>query len=187
MENGTLPLEEGGPELIGLLEAVEHIGERAPEELRAVGIRLDEILPNIYPIVIKRNRIGPVYSPLFSSVETNQKSFLVRMQNCFDDTHLLPEDFVLLFETEIVQSTKEKMPDSLFSLGKKKARQIFHVPKTDRELVRRGSTSMTRFALMPHRFRQHLTAEDRALFPEFSGDVQFLAYDQEERRVEHVG
>ena len=185
-EGDNPPLEAGGPELVALYEAVESIGTRAPQELRAIGIMLDETLQNIYPLVIKRNKIGPIYSPLFSLWNMGPHSFPRRMSERFGTKHLTEKDFILLFETEIVLSKKEEMPHSIFSFGKQKARQIFHVPKTDRDLMRRGSTSVSRFALMPHRFRQHLTAEDRALFPEFSGDMQFLTYDQE-GRVEHVG
>lgn len=186
-------LEEGGPELVQLLEALQIIAGRAPTELQAIGVLLDEALTHIYPRLLRRNRIGPIYSPLLyqDAVELNPNSFAARIGPHFKEAGLPDEDFVILFETETVVSDREEAPKGLYVRlgGKAKSRQIFHVPKTDRDLYKRGSSSVRRWALMPHRLRQHLNEKDIKALPELYGKVEFLVYTEDEtvRGVEHVG
>lgn len=184
--NGT-ELQEGGPELVQLFETIESLGNRAPEQLHAIGVRLDEALPSIYPRAIKRNRIGPIFSPLLEQDGRPPESLAARIGALCTHAGLGNDDFVLFFETEMVLSEREEVPAGRFPFGKRKARQIFHVPKTDRELMRRGSTALHRYALMPHRLRQHLTHVECEQLPELTGKIDYLTYIEKQGRVERVG
>ncbi len=188
-EGGEKLLTADNPSVIQLLEVIQEVGGRAPDQLVEIVGRIDETLPNIYPRVLKRNRVGPIYSPLlYQGVsDLDPGSFAGRVGPHFEHAQLHPDDFILFFETEMVVSEGEKVSSSVFSLGRKKGRQVFNIPKTNRDLMRRGSTSVSRHVLLPHRFRQHLSPEVIKILPEFSNGIDFVTYTEKEGEVQRVG
>lgn len=178
------------PEYVKFLDSVRHIAARSPTNLSAIGIRLDESFRDLYPKGLKRLLIGPLFAPMLYkglSDEASPDNLAVRLMPHFERAGLKDDDFVLFFSTEFVYSEREEVPSQYLSFGKQKARQIFHVPKNDIRLMRRGATSVRSYALMPHRLRQHLSQEDISGIPELSG-ASYLVYGAEEQgEIENVG
>lgn len=185
------PLHDANnPELVKFLETVQHIAARAPVNLSVIAIRLDESFKTLYPKALKRLSIGPLFAPMLSKGIGNgtmSDSFAHRLMPIFERAELPDNDFVLFFSTEFVYSEREEIPHQLLSFGKQKVRQIFHVPKNDRKLMRHGATAIRQYALMPHRLRQHLSQEDLSGIPELS-DREYLVYGTEqEGEILNVG
>jgi uncharacterized protein (DUF1330 family) len=173
------PLETGSPAYMMFLETIQGIACRTPDNLRAIAVRLDESFATLHPKMLKRIMVGPLVSPmLHRNVETytpQPGSLEARLMPVIERAELKSNDFVLLFSTEFVYSEREEVPQHFLSLKRPKARQIFHVPKNDRDLLKRGASSVTRYALLPHALRQHLNDEDVKHVPELAG-CEYLIY-----------
>ncbi|OHA21627.1 MAG: hypothetical protein A2849_02335 [Candidatus Taylorbacteria bacterium RIFCSPHIGHO2_01_FULL_51_15] len=181
--------EPNNPEYVKFLDGVRAIATRAPENLMGIAVSLDESFTHLYPKVLKRICIGPLVAPmLYKDVQDlSPKLIASRLLPMFERAKLTNEDFVLLLATEIVFSEREARGRSpLLSLTKSKMRQIFHVPKNDQILLRRGASVIQTYAIMPHRLRQHLEKEDFTGLAELRG-AQFLTYEPQTEGVSHVG
>lgn len=186
-----VPLDrENNPEFDRFLQSIDSIASRAPEQLLPIAVRLDESFKGLYPKALKRICMGPLVSPLLCEGEGCVYSDIAaQLLPVFEAAGLQREDFVLFFSTEMVVSKREEVPATFKSvLGFDKVRQIFEVPKTDRELLRRQASAYRTFCILPHRLRQHLTEEMRACVPEFADpELTMLAYQRTEEGVVNVG
>lgn len=185
------PLDgKDNPELERFLQTIDSIASRAPEELAPIAVRLDEAFRGLYPKALKRVCLGPLVSPLLWDGEAGARSELTsELMPLFKEAALEEKDFVLFFSTEMVMSGREEKPATLRSaLGLDKVRQIYDVPRTDRELVRRKASAYQDYCILPHRLRQHLTDDVRARIQEFaSPNLVLLAYQRTEEGVVNVG
>ncbi len=165
------------PEYIKFLEVVRQVAARAPENLKAIGVRLDESFRTLYPKMLKRVCLGPLISPLlYTDVEADPTSLGGRLVPVFRRADLADQEFSLFFSTEYVLSEREEFIPQF--LGKQKVRQIFSIPKHDHELLRRGATAAVNYVMLPHRLLQNFTADDFALIPEVAS-ADRLAYQPE--------
>lgn len=185
------PLDkENNPEFDRFLQSIDSIASRAPEQLLPIAVRLDEQFKGLYPKALKRICMGPLVSPLLwdgeSGARSNAAAGLIPI---FQQAELDTDDFVLFFSTEMVVSKREEVPATFKSvLGFDKVRQIFEVPKTDRELLRRQASAYRGYCILPHRLRQHLTDELRAGIAELSDpELTLLTYQKTEEGVVNVG
>jgi len=178
------------PEYERFLQTIDSIASRAPEELSPIAIRLDEAFRGLYPKALKRVCFGPLVSPLLWDGEAGVHSELAsELVPLFKEAVLEEKDFVLFFSTEMVISGREEAPVTLRSaLGLDKVRQIYDVPKTNRELMRRKASAYQDYCILPHRLRQHLTDDVRARIQEFAdSNLIMLAYQRTEKGVTNVG
>ena len=159
-----VPLDQkDNPEYVRFLQTVDGIASRAPEQLAAIAVRLDEAFGALYPKALKRFCLGPIVSPLIadgagSSVRSSKLSQI--LLPVMQQAEIGPNDFALFFTAETIISQREEMSNNLSLrsvLGMDKPRQIFRAPPTDQKLVRRGATSYHDYCIMPHRLRQHLS------------------------------
>ena len=190
-DRGERPLhEENNPEYAMFLETIQAIATRAPTNLRAIAVRLDESFGPLYPKMLKRICVGPLISPMLhqtvETISTHKGSIEERLLPLFDRAELKSDEFRVLFRTEVVHSIREEMPHHLLPFNRPKVRQIFHVPKNDHELLKRGASAVAHYALLPHALRQHLGDEDLKHLPEFSG-IEYLTCQPEEEEVINVG
>jgi hypothetical protein len=185
------PLDEvNNPEYAKFLDTVRHVAARAPKQLKVIGLGLDELFKNLYPKAIKRFNIGPLVSPMLYKglgEGIGHDTFALWLLPLFERSELNDDDFVLLFNTEFVYSEREEVPEKFLPFGKQKVRQMFYVPKNDRELLRRGAGAFLPYALMPHRLRQHITPAMLETIPEFNNGTSLLVYGENNGEVINVG
>jgi hypothetical protein len=134
--------------------------------------------------------MGPLVSPLLCEGEgCVYPDAAVKLLPVFEEAGLEKNDFMLSFSTEMIVSKREEVPATFKSvLGLDKVRQIFEVPKTDRELLRRQASAYRTYCILPHRLRQHLSDELRASIPEFADpELTMLTYQRTEKGVVNVG
>lgn len=190
-DQDEVPLDKkDNPEFERFLHAIDVIASRAPKELLPIAVRLDEGFKGLYPKALKRIVMGPLVSPLLWDGKSGVHSDVAaRILPVFKDAELEANDFVLFFSTEMVVSKREEVPATFKSvLGLDKARQIFEVPKNDRESLRRKASAYHDYCILPHRLRQHLTDDVRSGIPELAAtDLEMLAYQRTEEGVVNVG
>lgn len=191
-DENEIPLEQkDNPEYVRFLQAVDNIASRAPEGLSSIAVRLDEAFRKLYPKALKRFCLGPLVSPLlWNGCKTGACPKLAEvLLPYFKEAELAENDFVLFFSTEMVVSEREEAPSTLRSVLGDKARQIFHVPKNDRKLLRRGASAYQMYCILPHRLRQHLSDEMLAeIQKELDVDgLEMLTYQRTEEGVTNVG
>ncbi len=186
-----MPLDRAdNPEYERFLQTVDSIASRAPEELLPIAVRLDEGFRGLYPKALKRITMGPLVSPLlFGTEHAARPKAAADLLPLFKTAGLDNNDFVLFFSTEMIISKREEVPATFKSvLGLDKARQVFEIPKTDRESLRRKASAYQDYCILPHRLRQHLSDEVRAGITELaSTDITLLAYQRSEKGVVNVG
>lgn len=180
------------PEYVRFVQTVDAVASRAPEKLMPIAVRLDEAFRGIHPKALKRICLGPLISPLlWDGGEKSIRSPLAQiLLPVFSQAGLAPTDFVLFFSTEMIVSEREVIPNSIKSvLGIDKARQIFCVPKNDRQLLRRQASASTTYCILPHRLRQHLDGLTLVEIAKTMGaeDVKLLTYQANQEGVTHVG
>ncbi len=160
------PLENRGHNWQEFLEAVQSEGSRAPG-IGVIALGLDTLLKEIHPKVIKRICIGPLCSRQFSRTPENLVELL-------DKKAENEEDFILLFDDEIIFSSSQVISKSIFSYGQ--VREIFHIPETDLACYERKASIIHRHMIAPHNILQHM---------DFSGDFReyadcaIITYDKE--------
>lgn len=159
-----MPLDKrDNPEYVRFLQTIDNIASRAPEQLAAIAVRLDEAFRTLYPKALKRFCFGPLVSPLLLDGHDDdaQGSALARLlMPVMKEAELEQNDFALFFSAETIISNREEIPVNLSIrsvLGMEKPRQIFRAPKTDLKLIRRGATAYKTYCILPHRLRQHLS------------------------------
>lgn len=184
------PLDKpDNPEHNLFLQTVDNIASRAPEQLLAIAVRLDQNFRTLYPKALKRFCLGPLVSPLLWNGEENETRtpLATALLPVFKQANLAEDDFVLFFSTETIVSDREEKPMKLLSmLGMDKAQQVFHIPKTDQVLLRKGASAYQNYCVLPHRLRQHLDERTLRAIPEFK-DAELYAYQQNGEGVTHVG
>jgi hypothetical protein len=188
-DESETPLDqENNPEYIRFLRMIDSVASRAPDRLDVIATRLDETFGALYPKALKRIILGPLVSPLlYSAAQAPRSKFAQALMPMFESAQAAENDFVMCFTTEMVISEREQMPAMMKSvLGLGKARQIFRVPKADRELLARGSNAYHNYCILPHRVRQELSDELIAGIPELAG-ADLLAYQRTEKGVTNVG
>lgn len=191
-DESEAPLNNNNPEYVRFLQAIERIASRAPDGLSPIATRLDEEFAALYPKALKRFNIGPLVSPmLWDGREMSACPKLAQvLLPYFEEAKLAPNDFCLFFSTELVFSEREVMPATIKSvLGLDKARQIFHVPKTDLRALRRGATAYKTYGILPHRLRQHLSDEALAEVQHLldADGLEMLTYQRNIEGVTNVG
>ena len=110
--------------------------------------RLDELLPNLRPRIVKRLVLGPYWAPGFTRTEGAFGELLASA------AERLP--FALRWESETLISEREARVDAGW-LSKGRLRQVFWVPKT-LDLSSRGVSQLERFVLLPHWLAQRVRA-----------------------------
>ena len=168
-------LESNPTAMRQFLKVIRAEGSRVPD-LQILAASIDESLDQIYPKIIKRLCVGPLYSTLIHNGTANEQEE--------GACQLLGEyaedaDFMLYYTTEVIFSTSEQRSTGMFSRGK--IRQIFHVPATDHEAFRRRASVVHQNVLMPHLVRQHMSVEDITRLA--LNGMRILTYD--ERGVVH--
>lgn len=174
------PLNDpGNAEFLHMLDVIRDVAARAPENLKAIGVRLDESFPTtLYPKILKRVCFGPVVSPLLfeDAGPEGDATLASRLLPYFAQAGLADDEFALFFSTEYVLSVREEVVPKIF--GKSKMRQIFSVPAYDRNLLRRGATAAANHCMLPHRLRQEISGGALSQIPELA-DAQLISYNQQ--------
>lgn len=180
-------LEQESPDYVQFLRAVEQAGSRAPKELEIVFAQLDELTSRfIHPKALKRVIFGPLVTPiLYRGREGAEVPLLAsKLMPVFEEAGVDDMESVLFFSTQFMFSYGERTPtgslaSKIFGSEEPKTRQLFVIPKTDQPL------QLQRYALLPHRLRQHISDELVAATPELQG-VEFLAYNADHKEVNRV-
>jgi hypothetical protein len=169
------------------MDTVRNIAARAPENLLAIAVRLDESFRTLYPKTIKRVRIGPLVSPLLyqGARMIDEASLAGRILPVFKRAGSGLEDFVLLFDVEAVISVREEVSSLSRQYGYEKSRQVYLVNESMSQMKRRGVSTLKLYAIMPHWLRQHLTEGDFENLPELR-EAELLAYQINEKGLNHV-
>jgi hypothetical protein len=137
--------------------ALEDAAERAASGrlgLLAVARRIDEILPEVRPRIVKRLCLGPFLAPGFTRLAGELGALLER--------HAERLPFLLQVETEILLSEREERVGAGW-LSRGELRQIFWVPRS-LELAARGASQVLRLAVLPHWLAAHV--ESAGLLPD---------------------
>ncbi len=124
--------------------------------LKVVISDIDNDLPGVQPKVLKRTDLGPIYGRY--SKDGNVLSQLVQ-------THFTQEDFVFLFNTEIIFSIGQQRSEK-FTKGKLK--QVFFVDESNRECIERMVSKVHKYMLAYHHVVQHLREFHKALLLDLS-------------------
>ena len=140
------PLEQYEYGFKSFLDVIRSEGSRVPD-VGVLALAIDHTLEDIYPKVLKRIGIGPVYGK-YSRDDHKVMSFL-------KSRNLRKEDFVLFFSTSIVFSMSEQISKSFFSKGK--VRQIFYIPESDEECYTQKASQIHKYVLAPHEVVQGMS------------------------------
>jgi len=141
----SVPLENRDANYQEFLEMIHAEGSRA-SSIGVLALGLDSNLKDIHPKVIKRIGIGPICTKRFSKVP--EELFRLLNQNGENE-----DDFILLFEEEIILSSRQEVSRSVFSFGQ--ARETFYIPETDIECYERKASKIYKHILLPHTVLQH--------------------------------
>ena len=113
--------------------------------LNVIASDIDNAHEHIYPKVLKRIDIGPLYGKY--SKDDHPMTHVIH-------ENFSEEEFVFLFTTEIVFSIGEKKSKGLLSGGK--LRQIFFVDESDKDCLERHVSQINRYLIASHDVVQHL-------------------------------
>jgi hypothetical protein len=165
--------------LAEFLKILRFEGSQAPEKLNLLGTALDISLRplKIHPKVIKRVRIGPLYSPLL--MQQRLADGLTETEQLLSDALSVTgqdDDLALLFNEEILFS-KGQMTEGFLT---KTMREVFYVPQLDDDAEEVGSSRPPdRYILMPHRALQAIRPADADRLLRFNERIKF-GYDSKE-------
>ena len=121
----------------------QHTNNTAP--LRVIAHDIDAEYPHLFPKVLKRTDLGPLYGHY--SKDDHLYTKLLR-------DHFAPEDRVFRFTTEIIFSIGEKRTKSFLSKGE--LRQIFFVDQSNAETMERHVSEVHKYMLATHPIVQYL-------------------------------
>lgn len=141
----SAPLEDKDANYQEFLEMIHAEGSRA-SSIGVLALGIDSNLKDIHPKVIKRIGIGPICTKRFSKVP--EELFNLLSKNGENE-----DDFILLFEEEIILSSRQEVSRSVFSFGQ--ARETFYIPETDIECYERKASKIYKHILLPHTVLQH--------------------------------
>jgi hypothetical protein len=165
--------QAGEDNLHAFLRVLREEGSHAPERLEDLARIIDERLESVHPKVLKRVRIGPLYSPFLIKARPESKlTDVEKMLLGLLERSASPTDFALLMTEQMVFSEKQLLLSK--NLGfKTVAREVFYVPPLE-ELG-----DVHRYLLMPHAAFQNITPEEGAVLPYYADRNKF-GYDQKE-------
>lgn len=143
----TPSLSDLPDEIAAFKQVVKTDGGRAPN-LNVVAASIDDRLEHIHPKILKRIRLGPFYSRLFSQ---GLSATFAEFLEC-GDAH---EQFALKIEQEVLFSMKQVVSKAIFS--RDKLREIYFVPDEQLELYEKGVSSLQKYMIMPYKLHQHAT------------------------------
>ncbi|HEY4488079.1 MAG TPA: hypothetical protein VJB97_01005 [Candidatus Paceibacterota bacterium] len=177
------PLEEQGENFAKFLKVLRFESYHAPDKLNLLATGIDEALDPIHPKVIKRIRIGPLYTPLLirerpSDKRSNAETVILDL---FERVHT-GDGFALFFNEEIISSIDQRVERRLFSSI---AREVFYVPPLDDGANEAGSSRVHHHLLMPHSVYQAIQPEDARHLPRYHQRIKF-SYDAKER-IHEIG
>jgi len=162
----STPLEEEHFNYRQFLEAVQAEGSRAPG-IGILALGIDDSLRDIHPKVIKRICVGPICSKHFS--EEPEKLCKLLNENGENE-----DDFILVFEEDIILSSDQTVSKSVFSYGQ--VRETFYIPETDIECYDRKASKIHKHILVPHSVLQLMNFKGD--FKEYA-DHEIITYDKE--------
>jgi hypothetical protein len=105
---------------------------------------IDNDLPGVQPKVLKRTDIGPVYGRY--SKDNHILSQVVQ-------EHFSNDDFVFLFNTEIIFSIGQRKGEKFST---EKLKQVFFVDESNKECIERMVSQVHKYMLTYHHVVQHL-------------------------------
>lgn len=168
------PLREGGSDFNYFLDVIRAEGSRAVN----VGILaniLDETISWVHPKVLRRLRIGPIYSPLiFRHLrESDMSEEEATVNNLFTRCHAREDEAIVFFKDDTVFSIRQEKRGLIFG----KLREIFSISETDADCREATASAIHRTVLLPHHIRQHLGSEQRKGVPDFDKCDRWVTVD----------
>lgn len=119
--------------------------KRDTSPLKLMVTEIDEKFPHIYPKILKRIDLGPLYGKY-----SKDDSALTRIVK----TYFGEDDFIFVFTTEVIFSVGSKKSGSLFSPGE--LRQVFFVDESNKDCMERNVSQVHKYMMAPHKVVQHL-------------------------------
>ncbi len=113
--------------------------------LKVVASDIDNSYENIYPKVLKRIELGPIYG----KYSQDKHPFTLMLRNHFSE-----EDFILTYQTEIVFSVGQKRTSSFLSKGE--LRQVFHVDESNKDCMEKMISQLDKYMITSHRVLQYI-------------------------------
>ena len=113
--------------------------------LKVIASDIDNSYENIYPKILKRIEIGPV----FGKYSRDKHPFTLLLNNHFSE-----EDFIFTYETEVVFSIGQKKTKSFLSKGE--LRQVFYIDETNKECMEKMISQIDKYMITSHRVLQYL-------------------------------
>jgi hypothetical protein len=183
-----------------LLEADEVLCQKIREVVKTYGMRagnlmvaavgIDTDVDKIYPKMIKRVSVGPLYSQLvFEGREGDVLSDRESVLNALLQKAAARDDFILFSTEEYVQSIREEEAANksiLQSLGFRKNRKQIYEVGLGEVLQLRGVTNRRTSVLLPHAVLQHVNDDAVSLIPELgSGTIKLPYGEKGELHVAH--
>lgn len=143
------------------LEVISTEGKRAPE-IGILAMQIDECLNSIHPKILKRLRIGPLYSKiLFKENQPDENNAVEAMfRQLFKEYSKEKNDFVLSVKDEVVFSREQVKVKGILGIGSK-VREVFSIPETDAEAYAHKASVVHHMLLAPHQIAQHLGEAER--------------------------
>ena len=133
------------PEALAAFEKAIRQNTNNTSPLKVIAHDIDEQFPHLYPKVVKRTDLGPLYGRY--SVDEHLYTKMLK-------EHFQPADRVFSFTTEIIFSIGEKRSKSFLSKGD--LRQIFFVDQSNAEAMERHVSEVHRYMLATHGVVQYL-------------------------------
>jgi len=113
--------------------------------LKVIASDIDVAFESIFPKVLKRIDLGPIYG--IYAQDEHELTKLIK-------NHMNPDDFICTYTTEIIFSVGEKRTSSFLSKGE--LRQIFFVDESNKEAMDRMVSKVHTYMLTTHRVAQVL-------------------------------
>lgn len=139
-------LDAGGQNFADFLDTVKLEGSRAPD-VKVLAYSIDESLADIHPKVIKRICVGP----LCSRDAAHEPAVLYELLDKYGQM----DDFIFVFEDEIVISTAQRITRGTFSPWGR-IREVFMIPDLSLNTYQRQMLNMHKHVIMPHNVLQHM-------------------------------
>ena len=172
------PLDQDNDDRRAFLEVLRGEGSRAPN----VGIlasAIDTSLNHIYPKILRRLCIGPLYSRLLldGRPENTEDTLELMLRVVLLSNRAQDDDFIMFLTDEIVFSEREEMDSSIFAPWPR-VRQIFAISHSDIDCYERGASEVNRYILLPHRLLQELSPEVQSAIPYFRESSKWTVDEQ---------
>lgn len=157
------PLHAQGPNYARFMEVVRSEGSRVPTQLMVVASAIDQSLESIHPKILKRIKLGPLFSKEFSREEHS----LIEYLRTYGDE----DDFIFHIRDEMVFSGSQVIKKGGW-LTPTTVREIFAIQKDDMECAAAGASRIYRTLVLPHHIVQHLDRTHPAV-TQYNGMVSY--------------